>query len=254
VKGPVGILPSLLVGLGILASKSAHAQNILWPPEQVEEQVTDQQQIRLVARSFAKCVVRKHPKEAAQVVVSATGNEQLIKNYKRLMDGDCLVSASRSGNNTEMSLPGSQLRYLLADALVLRDYLVEFPAQISLAPPLVHPSRVTEAPVNQGKALSPEKLAARQKLFALDAATIVFGKLGECVVRDDAAAVHRLLITEPTSADEKAAFTLLRPSLGRCLPKGQTLKLTFSATRGTLAENFYRLAKTAPVAPSGANR
>lgn len=243
----------MFLAVSSLAASPALAQGKILLPMEVEKDVTDNDEVRKVAHRFANCVVRKRPEVAALVVLGDSGNADILKAYPGLVDGNCLVEAGRSGNSS-MRLPGSHLRFLMADALVQRELSTNFPDDFSLVPPLTHKSRLPELSSAEMKKLSGKKLAARQRLVALDAANILLGEFGECVARADPKTTHRLLSTDPASAAEKSALNDLQPALGGCLPKGQTLRLSISATRRTLAQNFYRLSKAVPVAVPGAAR
>jgi hypothetical protein len=70
------------------------------------------------------------------------------------------------------------------------------------------------------------------------------------VVRVNPAAARTLLLTRPESAEEKAAFATMNLAFATCLPEGVTMSFGKTALRGTVAMNYYRLAKAAPAAPA----
>jgi hypothetical protein len=49
----------------------------------------------------------------------------------------------------------------------------------------------------------------------------------------------------PNSPEEASQFAAMQQSLGACLPAGQQLKFGKLDLRGTIAVNYYRLAKAA---------
>jgi hypothetical protein len=74
-------------------------------------------------------------------------------------------------------------------------------------------------------------------------------RFGECVVRTSPAGVHRYLLAQPSTREEGQALLTLRLALGSCLTAGHTLKIDRRVLRGSLATNYYRLAK-APRTPN----
>ena len=68
------------------------------------------------------------------------------------------------------------------------------------------------------------------------------------MVRVDPAAARALLLTMPESPEENARFAAMGTTFGSCLAEGETLKLGKLALRGTMAINYYRLAKAAQAA------
>ncbi len=64
---------------------------------------------------------------------------------------------------------------------------------------------------------------------------------GNCVVRADALAVHRLLVARPWSSAEDAALPSVTEAMSGCLSTGQTLRLSRSSARGVLAEAMYQI-------------
>ncbi len=67
-------------------------------------------------------------------------------------------------------------------------------------------------------------------------------RFGNCVARNDATAVHRLLVARPWSEAENAALPAVTDAMGKCLTQDQTLRLSRSDVRGVLAEAMYHLA------------
>ena len=70
-------------------------------------------------------------------------------------------------------------------------------------------------------------------------------RYGECVVRADPAGSRALLAAKPETPEEASRFAALRLALATCLPEGHTLEFGKLALRGTIAVNYYRLAKAA---------
>ena len=74
---------------------------------------------------------------------------------------------------------------------------------------------------------------------------IYLSYFGECVVRADPGNSKALLAASPDSRDEGIAIAALGKSLSGCLEAGRTLELNKTNLRGTVALNYYRLAKAA---------
>jgi hypothetical protein len=72
---------------------------------------------------------------------------------------------------------------------------------------------------------------------------------GDCMVGRDPAAVVALLRSRPTSPDENAKMSALKPALGLCLPANQTFKLSYAMVRSLVAVGAYRRLSAAPQAP-----
>ncbi len=72
--------------------------------------------------------------------------------------------------------------------------------------------------------------------------------LGECVVRANPSAAHSLLLTKIGSVLETRYLDAIQPAAGNCIEKGGSISLTKYSLRGTIALNFYRLAKAPRVA------
>jgi hypothetical protein len=196
---------------------------------------------------FNKCVVDRRPKEAAELVLSHIPNEDILRKYPDLLVGDCL------GYTAEyLRLPsGEFIRYGLAEALVRREYPEGVPPDIGRAAPLPHPP-INEADYQPetGKRMGREELEKLQKRKQQAQADHLLSIYGDCVVRADPAAAHRLVFTEPSSAQESLGFAALKHAFSQCLVAGQTLTFSRSSLRGTIAMNLYRLAKAPRIAAS----
>ena len=144
---------------------------------------------------------------------------------------------------------GDHFRYALADALVRRQ-LAALPAPaLDAVPRLTHHEPTEPLRTDKkGKPLSAKKYQQALDNYKEAQAFAYLSRYGECVVRVNPAAARALLLTEPTSAAETAQFSAMSTALGNCLPEGQSLAFGKLALRGTIAINYYRLAK-APALP-----
>ena len=200
---------------------------------------------RKVMAEFAQCVVRRKHDVAAQVVLDPSqrlGSEE----DRGLFISDCMPSGSR------MRAKAAQMRYGLAEALVLADVKTA-PADLARVAPLQHLPFV-DRPMPADVAADPERVARWNAFAEAAQAYASLAPIGECVVRADPAGSLALLKTEVESEQETAAVAALAPVLPGCVKKGEQLSLNRFNLRGTIALNLYRLARARRVAanPGGA--
>jgi hypothetical protein len=198
-----------------------------------------------VFSSYGQCVVQKHPRQAAAVVLSQLSTKEILKTHKELVDPDCLGSAGA------LVMPGSDfLRYGLAEALVRREFAAGLPADFALAGPIQHfqPNEADYRP-KPGKTLKPKDMAELEERRKHDVALRTMSMYGECVVRRSPPAALQLVLSKPASPNESAALAAMRGPLSDCLPPGLTVALDKVAVRGSVALNLYRLAHASRVAP-----
>lgn len=197
---------------------------------------------RKLAYDYGKCVVGRHHAAASEAILRNISNREIMRNYAVLVDGLCLVRSTHSG--AKMSFPGDLYRYALADALFAREVASAPVPDLSNVPPLERPARPEPAPLalNASKA-DRNRYQQAFKDFTEAEAFRALGAVGECVVRLNTAGAKALLLASPETNGETAAFNALRPTLAQCLPEGRTLTLGKLALRGTIAVNYYRLAR-----------
>ena len=239
---------SLLLAFTMLALAIPAPNDDLW----------DSKEIRDVQAKFGNCVVRQSYTEARKLVLNPnlSGGE-----FRRAMgwslSKDCLLKAANARYRTLMTFPLDTMRYVLADALVRREYSVGSTPAIKEAAPLERPKfDQGDYQPKPGKVLKREELE-RLKIERDGQIGIVFlAVFGECVVRANPEKSHALLKTNPVTAEENAAFAALTPMFSQCLPAGQQLAFGKPTLRGTIAMNFYRLANAPRVtsAPAGASK
>jgi hypothetical protein len=91
-------------------------------------------------------------------------------------------------------------------------------------------------------------MPGNEQLMRLDPNTrnpLLFIQIGECTARTNLSGVMALLATEVGSAEERAAFTAVRPSVAGCVPAEVTFQVSRLLIRGYLAEGAYRNALAA---------
>jgi hypothetical protein len=202
-------------------------------------------QTRQVFNSYGQCVVQKHPRQAADVVLSQLSTREILKTHQELVDPDCLGSAGA------LIMPGSDfLRYGLAEALVRREYAAGLPADFAFAGPIQHfqPDEADYRP-KPGKTLKPKEMAKLEERRKHEVALRTMSMYGECVARRSPSTALQLVLSKPTSPGEAAALAAMRGPLSDCLPPGMTVALDKAAVRGSVALNLYRLAHAPRVPP-----
>ena len=227
-----------------LAAAAALMQPLLAQPARKSDVST--KETRAMMHNYAKCVVERRHARASEAILSNLDNGTILRKYPMLVIGECLRGPAFA--TTKMSFSGDLYRYALADALVNKELAGAPPPDVAQAPALVH-REAAPAPqeVNaKGKKLSQKDL---DKALQDHRESIAFRWLalyGECIVRSDAAGAKALLLTVPDSPEEAARFVALRPAMELCVPEGQTLKFGKVVLRGSIAVNYYRIARAAP--------
>jgi hypothetical protein len=195
-------------------------------------------------RRFAQCIVtnKKRRSKAAEVVLDDVPNSMIREKYSGLIDPDCLPYGDAAGMT--LSLPADFFRYAMAEALIAVEFSQPI-ADFKGVPPLTHhkhdPSKFISGPGKHSK----KELQQLEMARLTDLAEIFVSKYGECVVRLDPINSHELLSTKQSSTEEDTVFSALYPSLASCLATGQKVTMNKAMARGTIAVNYYRLAKAA---------
>lgn len=198
---------------------------------------------RALMHAYARCVVAAQPVQASEAIARNADNSTIMHEYRRLIVPECLSRQVKQ--STQMRFTGDLYRYALADALVSRELASKPAPDFEKVPRLTHrePDAAPTPIAANGKRLSKKKYEAALKSYDEDVAYSFLSKYGECVVRVDPTSSKSLLMTTPDSAPEAAIFNTLQPAFARCLAEGQTLKFGKVALRGTIAINYYRLAR-----------
>lgn len=232
----------LLLTLGTAAvagSATAHAQQY------------STKETRAISHAYAKCVVARKHRLASEALLTNVSNADILRQYRSLIIGDCLVR--QTGTSSRMIFQGDLYRYALADALVNRELAKLAVPDLSLVPRLSH-YEAGEAPLPvaaNGRRLSKKKYEAAVREHEKSKTVSALSKYGECVVRGAPAAAKALLLTVPDSDSETAQFRVLQPALATCLAEGNTIRFARSQLRGTIAINYYRLARAAGGSATG---
>jgi hypothetical protein len=188
------------------------------------------------ARQLAQCYLEGGRK----VIEAALVADPLSMSFERWQGRrDMTCNSEVMFKNQVWILPyGDMMRYALSEELIRVD-LKGIPLRnVTAVPPLQHkrsPLKFHAMTSRQHRAEANERQAAGIYLSAL----------GECIVRTDPETARSLLDSDAASDSETAAFNKLMPSVQRCIDRSQTVQLDKDNLRGTIALNYYRLAKAA---------
>lgn len=191
---------------------------------------TDQAEAELAG--YADCVVAKKafrgPVTAfLRVIPDSAG---FYPASMKAADMTCLNDAAvrRRAGKLEMRLQPGRFREALYPALYRRDFGKRgVPAGVTATAPLDFAAEFDG------------------ETAALPTGYRVQRAIGDCVARAAPAGAHALLLSEPHSAAETAAVGQLTPSLGGCLPAGQTAQVSRARLRAAVGEALYKLARQA---------
>ncbi len=210
----------------------------------------DEARLRKVAYAYAACVVRKHHQKASEAIVATASNHAITHQLSQIVDADCLGSAA--GYGVDMRFPNDTYQYALADALVNAEFVSRGDTSFADRLPLAQPEIVT--PEQEMTRLEKAK-DARQRKEVQDSvvkqnALAWISRYGECVVRRDPVNARYWLLTPAETAEETSRIKAMQPAFGSCLGSG-TLRFTRTVIRGSVAVNYYRLAKATIVSDAG---
>lgn len=195
--------------------------------------------------AYGNCVVKGQEKRAADAIQSNVDDTRFLKRYPTLADGGCLKM--RQGTWGFFSVQADKVRYAVADALVRTEFPIPGNLNFSSVAPLDHGPALTEPEKVRpnGKPVNKDIYAKAVAEYRLKFGARLWSKIGECVVRQEPLTAHALLMSQPNTSEEDAQFSKLKAALATCLPESDALQLQELPLRGTIAVNFYRLAKGA---------
>lgn len=184
-------------------------------------------QVRALVETYADCVVKNEEPHASDAILRDLSDRDFQRGHPELIQENCIPMAL--GNYIQMDFTPSELREVVAEALVRREFANTPAPALDDVPGLSH------------------RPASGSPQSAADA---YLARYGECVVRVDPSRAKALLFTEPLTDGEAAAINALGTALGTCLAPGKTLNFSKAALRGSIAINYYRLAVAARSAPA----
>lgn len=207
-------------------------------------------EVRKIQLRYGECVVKKHPTEARQFVL--TNNYEgadFKKNLNAVGDGVCLAAVASDVGQAIMQFPADTMKYTLADALVRSEIRQPLPS-LENAPAIDQPKLDESKYMPKPGVKVTAKLLTQLADYRAGRATLIYlAEFGECVVRKNPSQAHALLMADPASPQEDSTLQAIYPSLGGCMTAGQTIKFNRSILRGTIAMNYYRLALASGPAP-----
>ena len=206
---------------------------------------------RMTVAEFAECVVRKRYASAVEVLKRNVPNSEILEDYRKLIDSDCLFEA-RNGSVATLSLPGDHMRYAIAGAVFDQSFAKAPPPNVAGLTPLEHLPLPDENLFRQelARAKSKKRRDELEKQFESSKVTAYLSRYGECVVRNDPANAKALLLSREGTVAESGAFASLRPVFAHCLPPNQTLRFSRIQLRGLVALNYARLALASAAGPA----
>lgn len=201
----------------------------------------DDQRTRKLMHDYARCVIRSSHDQAAEAILSNADNSTIMKRYSGLVNGECL---GRIAPGAEMRFGGDLYRYALADALVSADYAASGESDFSNRLPLAHlPMREhSELDASLASIKSARRRKEAEDSFSKANGVAWLSRYGECVARASPVKARLWLLTPPDTPEETSRINDMRPAFSRCLGDG-TLKFNRITIRGTVAINYYRLAR-----------
>lgn len=208
---------------------------------------------RAITHGYARCVVGRRPAKAAEALLRNIDNPTFMREYPSLIIGECLTrQTGPTAGTVRMSFAGDLYRYALADALVDRELAALDVPDISAVAKLDHrdPGQPPQPVAPNGRRLSKKKYEAAVLRHKVASSYYYLSRYGECVVRNASRDARALLLTVPDSDEETTRFAALQPALGACLPEGTTLSFGRVALRGSIAINYYRLARASGLSPA----
>ncbi len=234
--------PSLLLAVGAWLAVG------IATPVRADGVSRKEQEARRITFEYARCVVRRRPDRAADAILSNADNATISARYEDLIRGECMGSVA---GGVEVSFGGDLYRYALADALVNADFVVQRETDFANRLPLAHLEAPTDAQLVT--ALESTKSALKrteiQRAYEKRQGIVWLSRFGECVVRRDPVNARLWLLTRPDEPEEVSRISALRAAFADCLANG-TMRFSRSVMRGTVAINYYRLAKST-VQPTG---
>jgi hypothetical protein len=173
---------------------------------------------RKTLREFGTCVVNKMPGIAEDAIDQPVDTKSFHKTLVVLADEDCFSSG-------ELTMPKELLRGAVLEAMYLREFARGPRADLKTAPTFNY-------------------AAPYSRPFSGEAQnTIGLAIMGDCVTRTAQDKAHELVTTIPGSPPEDRAIGAIAKYLPGCIPPMQTIRLSRSIIRGSVAEALLRLSR-----------
>lgn len=195
--------------------------------------VADEARQRMQTNYIALCVLKSVPDRVDWFLRNSDDKEYVKPKGSHSIGTYLVIDQCLGDTMNDMTLEStffmstSSIRGLLAE----QAYLAARPAYQAAPEGAVVPARVFVA--------TGDELPFAQGLAQFE----------DCIAQTDPAGADALMRTKPASSGELAAAQALAPTLGTCLPKGQTLSFTAQNVRSIAAEALWQRF-VAPTAPS----
>ena len=200
-----------LLAIGLMLQVSATVLAATGNPGASAPQAEDQR----VINDFARCVVKIRPRSVEAAIKTFPGSAEASNALGKVLDPACM--------------PDGEVN---PDPILLRGGLYEalYEAEFGTRGPLALPAGL-KVDYAQGSDLTKPA----------EAGQVVLRQFADCVVRANTGSAHRLVLSKVGSTEEEAAFDALAPTLGPCLQKDATIKVSRPVLRSLIAETLYRL-------------
>jgi hypothetical protein len=207
-----------------------------------------------ILAAYALCEVRDYHARSAKAVLSNLDAHNLEHDFSDIFIEKpvAFVAGCRElviPDRQAFFLKGEALRMKLAEALVKADLKNETSTSFADRAPL--PMREPETREELDRTLANTRTESGRRhvreVYDMRVAQSWLSHFGECVARSDPARVHAWLLTNADTAEDATATKALAPAFGACLSEGRKLTASRDVLRGTVAVDYYRLAK----APEG---
>jgi hypothetical protein len=180
------------------------------------------------------CLVKREGEAAEKILATAPETLQYFTAY---LKADGPARCFEGGPKGPWKLHNNAARGAISEALLLRDFSAVGVARGTRAAAVFDAA----APDAAESGTAPGG-AARARAFL---------RLAECVVRLEPVNSFALFSTTVVSAEERAAFRLLVPALGDCLPPGLEIQMRPPVVRSYLSEAAYRVSVEQMRKPKG---
>ena len=174
---------------------------------------TAEQRGRVAMAQYARCKFGRTPRRVSDNLQLPAAES--MASVHRLATVDCLVSG-------EMSFQSSQMRgYLFGEMYRLHEAM---PRQNWTYP--IAPLDLASTPPEN----APREVRVNFMLL----------KMTHCLYLADPAVVRSIIMNAPASLEQKAAYRILIPKLGACVPKDMKFELSRSVIESAFGEYLYR--------------
>ena len=211
---------AVMAGFTLVAAgpgpREAELGSLIARPKAVEiadHGYTAEQRGRVAMAQYARCIFGRTPRRVSENLRLPPADS--MANVHKLATADCLVSG-------EMKFQSSQMRgYLFGEMYRFHEAM---PPQNWTYP--ITPLDLTNTP----PADAPREVRVNFMLLTMT----------HCLYLADPSVVRSIITNAPASPGQKAAYRILIPKLGPCVPKDMTFELSRSVIESTFGEYLYR--------------